>query len=250
MEDFYRGQRRRLGLLSRRATSRRAGAGTSTARTAARRGPGCARRRHGCRARTRSTRRSVATSTPWACEESGEDGPRAWPATAAEARARSTTSSPTAPRLRAVAGRDGPGERWLFHSRLSSSLNLWLLDPLEACRAVEAAYRAGGVPLHVRRGLHPAGHRLARVRLGDVLAARDAGARTTRSARDRPLPDAFWTAETDAKCLRRRPGRARDGLRAPHPAPHGPRQPRAAARRAPVGAVEWFRPPSSTAPSG
>ncbi|MEM6824742.1 MAG: cryptochrome/photolyase family protein, partial [Pseudomonadota bacterium] len=40
------------------------------------------------------------------------------------------------------------GERFLYHSVLSLYLNAGLLDPLEVCRAVEAAYHAGHAPLN------------------------------------------------------------------------------------------------------
>ena len=39
------------------------------------------------------------------------------------------------------------GDPWMAHSLLSAPLNLGLLDPLEAVRAAEPAYRAGGAPL-------------------------------------------------------------------------------------------------------
>ena len=45
-----------------------------------------------------------------------------------------------------------PGERTLFHARLSVPLNLGLLDPLQVCKAAEAAYREGKVPLQSAEG--------------------------------------------------------------------------------------------------
>ena len=62
------------------------------------------------------------------------------------------------------------GEWKLAHSVLSSSLNIGLLHPTELVDAAEAAYRDGQRPHRIRRGLHPAGHGLARVRLGRLLA--------------------------------------------------------------------------------
>ena len=44
------------------------------------------------------------------------------------------------------------GERTLWHSGLSSSLNLGLLDPLDCVRPVEAAYREGRAPLQSVEG--------------------------------------------------------------------------------------------------
>jgi deoxyribodipyrimidine photolyase-related protein len=44
------------------------------------------------------------------------------------------------------------GERTLWHSMLSSSLNLGLLDPLECARAAERAHRDGSAPLQSVEG--------------------------------------------------------------------------------------------------
>jgi deoxyribodipyrimidine photolyase-related protein len=43
-------------------------------------------------------------------------------------------------------------EDYLFHSRLSAYMNIGLLDPIEVCRAVEDAWRAGTVPLNAAEG--------------------------------------------------------------------------------------------------
>ena len=137
-----------------------------------------------------------------ALPETGADGPREWPATAAEAG--SALEDFVAHRLDGF----GPwqdamvdGEPWLYHARLASSLNLGLLAPLDACRAVEDAWRAGAVPLSSAEGFirQIVGWREyvwgmywlreRRWRRGNALRAR------------RALPAAFWTGETDARCL-------------------------------------------------
>ncbi|MFI7521716.1 cryptochrome/photolyase family protein [Micromonospora globbae] len=78
----------------------------------------------------------------------GRDGPRRFPATAAEAKARLRHF------LRHRLAHFGPYEGvmlaadpWLAHSLLSTSLNLGLLDPMEAVRGAEQAYRRQGAPL-------------------------------------------------------------------------------------------------------
>ncbi|MFU8874778.1 cryptochrome/photolyase family protein [Micromonospora sp. SL4-19] len=78
----------------------------------------------------------------------GRDGPRRFPATAKEARARLRHF------LRHRLAAYGPYEDvmlstdpWLAHSMLSSSFNLGLLDPIEAVRGAERAYRKEGAPL-------------------------------------------------------------------------------------------------------
>ena len=45
-----------------------------------------------------------------------------------------------------------PGEPWLYHSHLSSAMNLKLLSAHEVVQAVEAAYRSGHAPLQSAEG--------------------------------------------------------------------------------------------------
>ncbi|MBA2517473.1 MAG: cryptochrome/photolyase family protein [Solirubrobacterales bacterium] len=203
MEDFYREQRRRFGLLLDERGKPEGGRWNldKENRTPARDG--------------------LTAPVPWLPEEdeidaevrrdldamglveAGQDGPRLWPATGAEARI--ALDDFVANRLAGF----GPwqdamvsGERWLYHARLSSSLNLWLLDPLDACIAVQDAYRAGGVPLQSAEGFirQIIGWReyiwgMYWLRGEDWRSDNALGAQ-------RPLPEAFWTGETDAECLR------------------------------------------------
>jgi deoxyribodipyrimidine photolyase-related protein len=133
----------------------------------------------------------------------GRGRPREFPATAAEARAALTDF------VAYRAARFGPwqdaiadGRRWLFHSRLSSSLNLWLLDPLEACRAVEAAYRAGTVPLQSAEGFIRQVIGWREYVWGMYWLREPQWREDDALGAERPLPAAFWTGETDANCLR------------------------------------------------
>ncbi|WBB79639.1 cryptochrome/photolyase family protein [Micromonospora sp. WMMD882] len=78
----------------------------------------------------------------------GRDGPRRFPATTREARARLRHF------LRHRLPTFGPYEDamlaadpWMAHSLLSSSFNLGLLDPMEAIRGAERAYQRGQAPL-------------------------------------------------------------------------------------------------------
>jgi deoxyribodipyrimidine photolyase-related protein len=92
-------------------------------------------------------------------------------------------------------------EPYLYHSRLSASLNLKLLNPRRVLAAVEDAYRQGDAPLNSVEGfvrqvlgwreyvrgvywLHMPGYR--------ERNALDA---------DAPLPAFYWTGETDMACL-------------------------------------------------
>ena len=93
-------------------------------------------------------------------------------------------------------------EPWLYHSWISTSLNLKLLDPREAVAAAEQAYRAGAAPLSAVEGF-----------IRQILGWREyvrgiywlnmpgyVGLNQMRAAE--PLPEFYWTGETDLACLR------------------------------------------------
>ena len=93
------------------------------------------------------------------------------------------------------------GEDDLFHSMLSTSLNLGLLDPLELCRRAETTYYEGKAPLNSVEGFirqiigwreYVRGfywHQMPHLQQANVLNART------------HLPDFYWTGETDMACL-------------------------------------------------
>ena len=93
------------------------------------------------------------------------------------------------------------GEPFLWHSILSPYINAGLLDPLELCRAVEAQYQAGKVPINAAEGF-----------IRQVIGWREyvrgiywhAGPEYVQSnalAATRPLPEFYWTGDTDMHCL-------------------------------------------------
>lgn len=93
------------------------------------------------------------------------------------------------------------GEPFLWHSILSPYINSGLLDPLELCRAVEAQYKAGKVPINAAEGF-----------IRQVIGWREyvrgiywhAGPEYVNSnALDatRPLPEFYWSGKTDMHCL-------------------------------------------------
>lgn len=93
-------------------------------------------------------------------------------------------------------------ERFLYHSVLSLYINAGLLDPLEVCRRVEAEYRAGRAPLNAAEGFirQIIGWReyvrgIYWLKMPDYVEQNffEAG---------RPLPDFYWTAETEMACIR------------------------------------------------
>jgi deoxyribodipyrimidine photolyase-related protein len=90
---------------------------------------------------------------------------------------------------------------WLFHGLISMYLNCGLLEPLAVCEQVESAYRCGHCSLSAAegfirqvlgwreyvRGLY--WHHMPDYRERNALAA------------DRPLPEWFWTGDTEMRCL-------------------------------------------------
>ncbi|MDB5713159.1 MAG: deoxyribodipyrimidine photolyase [Sphingomonadales bacterium] len=93
------------------------------------------------------------------------------------------------------------GQDYLYHSVLSLCLNVGLLEPLEVCRAAEAAYASGSAPINSVEGFirQIIGWReyMRGMYWRDMpkLAGRNAlGAH-------RSLPEFYWTGETDMRCL-------------------------------------------------
>ncbi|MCB1602311.1 MAG: cryptochrome/photolyase family protein [Xanthomonadales bacterium] len=93
------------------------------------------------------------------------------------------------------------GEPWLYHSRISSSLNLKLIDPRSVIAAAIDAWEQGGAPIEAVEGFvrQILGWReyvrgLYWQRMPDYLADNALGA-------DEPLPSIYWTGETPMRCL-------------------------------------------------
>jgi deoxyribodipyrimidine photolyase-related protein len=93
-------------------------------------------------------------------------------------------------------------EPWLYHSRLSAAMNLKLLDPREVISAAEKAWRDGKAPLAAVEGF-----------IRQILGWReyvrgiywrfmpDYIERNAMQTHE-PLPEFYWTGETDMNCLR------------------------------------------------
>ena len=108
------------------------------------------------------------------------------------------------------------GESFLFHSLLSPYLNAGLLGPLEICRAVETRYLAGDAPINAAEGF-----------IRQIIGWREYvrgiywmempgyEKRNHLSAR-RPLPDFYWTGDTDMNCLRQSIGQTLEHAYAHH----------------------------------
>ncbi|MBV7378590.1 cryptochrome/photolyase family protein [Maritimibacter sp. DP4N28-5] len=93
------------------------------------------------------------------------------------------------------------GDPFLYHSILSSALNIGLLDPLELCKKAEEAYRSGNAPINAVEGF-------IRQILGwreyvRGLWAFEGPGYTERNILryDRKLPWLYWGGETNMACL-------------------------------------------------
>lgn len=93
------------------------------------------------------------------------------------------------------------GEPFLYHALLSPALNAGLLTAEEVCRAAETAHREGTVPLHCAEGF-------VRQILGwreyvrGLYWARMPEYRETNAlAAGRPLPWFYWSGETKLNCI-------------------------------------------------
>ena len=94
------------------------------------------------------------------------------------------------------------GEAWLYHSHLSSSMNLKLLGAREVVEAAEAAFRAGLVPLasvegFVRQilGWREFVRGIYWTQMPGYVERNGLGAQAA-------LPAFYWTGDTDMACLR------------------------------------------------
>jgi len=94
------------------------------------------------------------------------------------------------------------GEPLMWHAHISSAMNIGLIDPLDACRRAERAYREGKAPLNAVEGFvrQIIGWR-EYVRGVYWLKGPTYKASNALGA-DRKLPSFYWSAETDMACVR------------------------------------------------
>jgi len=94
------------------------------------------------------------------------------------------------------------GEPWLYHSRLAQAMNLKLLDPRDVVAGAERAWRAGRAPLEAAEGF-------IRQVIGWREYVRGVYWHFMPEYADRnalgaglPLPNLYWTADTEMNCLK------------------------------------------------
>ena len=108
------------------------------------------------------------------------------------------------------------GEPWMYHSHIGFYLNVGLLGPGEVITSVQNAYEAGTAPLNSVEGF-----------IRQILGWREfvrgiywlkmpGYASENFLAADRPLPDFFWTGDTQMNCLRQSIGQTKKYAYAHH----------------------------------
>jgi deoxyribodipyrimidine photolyase-related protein len=95
-----------------------------------------------------------------------------------------------------------PGEPWLYHSHLSSAMNLKLLTAREVVDAAQAAYLAGHVPLQSAEGFIRQILGWREYVRGIYWTQMPSYAERNALNAQQDLPAWFWTGNTDMACLR------------------------------------------------
>ena len=94
-----------------------------------------------------------------------------------------------------------PGEPWLYHSLLSASLNLKLLGAHEVVRAAEEAFHAGRAALQSVEGFVRQILGWREYVRGIYWTQMPAYLDLNALGAQEPLPDWYWTGDTDMACL-------------------------------------------------
>jgi deoxyribodipyrimidine photolyase-related protein len=93
------------------------------------------------------------------------------------------------------------GEAWLYHSHLSSSLNLKLLNPREVLDAAQMAYKNGHAPLAAVEGFIRQILGWREYVRGIYWTQMPAYLELNAQSASQPLPAFYWTGKTDMKCM-------------------------------------------------
>jgi deoxyribodipyrimidine photolyase-related protein len=93
------------------------------------------------------------------------------------------------------------GEDYLYHSVLSPYINIGLLNPLEVCKRVVKAYESGDAPLNAVEGFVRQIIGWREYVRGIYWLKMPEYAQENFFGAERPLPEFYWTGETDMACL-------------------------------------------------
>ncbi|QQQ19103.1 cryptochrome/photolyase family protein [Brevundimonas vitis] len=107
-------------------------------------------------------------------------------------------------------------EPWMWHGLISTSINLGLIDPLDACRRAEAAWKAGRAPLNAVEGFIRQIIGWREFVRGIYWLKMPEYARRNHLDADRGLPWFYWSGETDMACVADTVRSARDHAYAHH----------------------------------
>ena len=94
------------------------------------------------------------------------------------------------------------GEPFLYHAVIAQYLNVGLLDPLRICQQVEAAWRAGAVPLNAAEGFIRQIIGWREYVRGIYWLKMPGYEHSNFFGHHRALPELYWTGETDMACMR------------------------------------------------
>jgi deoxyribodipyrimidine photolyase-related protein len=108
------------------------------------------------------------------------------------------------------------GEKFLYHSILSLYINCGLLDPLDVCRKVQAAYVHGKVPLNAAEGFIRQIIGWREYVRGVYWLKMPSYASGNFFNHKAPLPSFYWTGETDMLCLKEAIGQTLEEAYAHH----------------------------------
>ena len=108
------------------------------------------------------------------------------------------------------------GESVLFHSAIALYLNCGLLDPLAVCQRIEAAWRDGAAPLNAAEGFIRQIVGWREYVRGFYWRHMPDLANANYFNHRRPLPDFFWTGDTDMACVGAAIAQTRDEAYAHH----------------------------------
>jgi len=106
--------------------------------------------------------------------------------------------------------------RFLWHSVLSMYLNAGLLDPIKICEAAEEAYRAGDAPINAVEGFIRQIIGWREYMRGIYFREGPDYPRRNALNHQRKLPEFFWTAQTDMRCIAKTVEQTRDEAYAHH----------------------------------
>ncbi len=108
------------------------------------------------------------------------------------------------------------GDPHLCHALISAYLNIGLLDPLETCQRVEAAWAAGDAPINAAEGFIRQILGWREFVRGVYFLEGPDYARRNRLNHHRKLPDMYWGGETKMNCIAQAVGQTRDLAYAHH----------------------------------